>query len=412
MPTLIRIVFGRRVRAGDRRRPAHAARRRDRARLRLDEVASRSRSAGRGCGSSRRASRRSCSIPLVLVLGSIWDATGAAAAVLISTGVFAVAWLVALGRLRREHAPARGGGLVKVLIVSGIWPPDVGGPASHAPEVAEFLRARGHEVEVLTTAGARPAPEPYPVHWISRTLPARVRYALGRRSSPRGRGGTRTSSTRPGCSAARALGALLARAPLVVKLTGDPAYERAVRYGLTKLPLDDFQRSRGAPDRLAEGDARRADERRAALRLPERVAACARRRAGTWSIRPGSSCCRTRVAVPEPGARDELRRRHGFDGPTLVFAGRLVRRSRSMSRCEALRECDGVALVLAGDGPERPGLTRSSRSWARGPRALPRRAAARDGASSSSPPPTPCSSRRPGRTSRTRSSRGSPSGRR
>src|ERR671930_36321 len=40
-------------------------------------------------------------VPLVLVLGSIWDATGAAAAVLISTGVFATAWLVALMRLRR-----------------------------------------------------------------------------------------------------------------------------------------------------------------------------------------------------------------------------------------------------------------------------------------------------------------------
>ena len=28
---------------------------------------------------------------------------------------------------------------MKVLVVSGIWPPDVGGPASHAPEVARFL---------------------------------------------------------------------------------------------------------------------------------------------------------------------------------------------------------------------------------------------------------------------------------
>ena len=27
---------------------------------------------------------------------------------------------------------------MKVLIVSGIWPPDVGGPASHAPDVADF----------------------------------------------------------------------------------------------------------------------------------------------------------------------------------------------------------------------------------------------------------------------------------
>ena len=35
---------------------------------------------------------------------------------------------------------------MKVLIVSGIWPPDVGGPASHAPEVAEFLRVPGFDM--------------------------------------------------------------------------------------------------------------------------------------------------------------------------------------------------------------------------------------------------------------------------
>ena len=34
---------------------------------------------------------------------------------------------------------------MKVLIVSGIWPPDVGGPASHAPDVAQFLAEHGHE---------------------------------------------------------------------------------------------------------------------------------------------------------------------------------------------------------------------------------------------------------------------------
>ena len=44
-------------------------------------------------------------IPLVLVFGSIWDATGAAAAVLVATVVFALAWTVALVRLQRQHAP-------------------------------------------------------------------------------------------------------------------------------------------------------------------------------------------------------------------------------------------------------------------------------------------------------------------
>ena len=71
---------------------------------------------------------------------------------------------------------------VKVLVVSGIWPPDVGGPASHAPELAAFLRARGHEVEVVTTAdaGARLGAD-YPVHWVSRAAAGRAPRPCGGR---------------------------------------------------------------------------------------------------------------------------------------------------------------------------------------------------------------------------------------
>jgi O-antigen/teichoic acid export membrane protein len=41
-------------------------------------------------------------IPLVAVLGTEWGATGAAVAVLVSTGVFAVAWAIAIARLRSD----------------------------------------------------------------------------------------------------------------------------------------------------------------------------------------------------------------------------------------------------------------------------------------------------------------------
>ena len=133
---------------------------------------------------------------------------------------------------------------MKVLIVSGIWPPDVGGPATHAPEVAEFLIGRGHSVEVLTTAPSAPAPQPYRVRWISRRLPAPLRYLWGAVLSARAaRRADVVYST--GMIGRTRVGALLGGAPRVIKLTGDPAYERAVRYGLTRLPLDGFQRSRG-----------------------------------------------------------------------------------------------------------------------------------------------------------------------
>ena len=60
---------------------------------------------------------------------------------------------------------------MKVLVVSGIWPPDVGGPASHAPEVAGYLLEHGHEPRVLITADAPPAAAPYPVSWVDRGSP-------------------------------------------------------------------------------------------------------------------------------------------------------------------------------------------------------------------------------------------------
>ena len=41
-------------------------------------------------------------LPLVLILGDRWGVTGAAVAILVSTLVFAAAWLVVLSRIRAE----------------------------------------------------------------------------------------------------------------------------------------------------------------------------------------------------------------------------------------------------------------------------------------------------------------------
>ena len=67
---------------------------------------------------------------------------------------------------------------MRVLLVSGIWPPDIGGPASHAPDVADFLSSNGHTVEVVTTAEAHPAVRAYPVYWVSRALPKGVIHVI------------------------------------------------------------------------------------------------------------------------------------------------------------------------------------------------------------------------------------------
>jgi glycosyltransferase involved in cell wall biosynthesis len=61
--------------------------------------------------------------------------------------------------------------------------------------------------------------------------------------------------------------------------------------------------------------------------------------------------------LPALRDRDELRRELGFDGPTLAFAGRLTAQKSLDVGIEAARRA-GVALAIAGDGPDRAALER------------------------------------------------------
>ncbi len=244
---------------------------------------------------------------------------------------------------------------MNVLIVSGIWPPDVGGPASHAPEAAVELRARGHGVEVVTTADAAPAPEPYAVHWVSRRIPVGLRHlATARRIAGAARRADVVYAT--GMLGRSGLGASLARTPLVFKLTSDPVFERSLRYGLTGGSLEDFQRQGGA--RIAT--LRRARDwslrRTAHLVCPSESL---RQLAIGWGLAPERvTVLPNPVSPPALHDREELRRRHGVEGPTLAFAGRLAPQKSLDVALRALARSDGVSLVLAGDGPEGEQLRR------------------------------------------------------
>ena len=247
---------------------------------------------------------------------------------------------------------------MRVVVVSGIWPPDSGGPASHAPALADFLAERGHAVEVVTTADAEPAPRGYPVLWASRRSPLRhVRAALLVRQA------ARRADTVYATSMIRraALGSGLARRPLVVKLVSDEVFERAARERRYAGTLDEFQReARGARTRFLRATRDRA------LRSARHVfcpSAYLRDIALLWGLDS------QRVSVlpnPAPGvpplpSRENLRAEVGFDGKTLVFAGRLGPQKALGVLLQALTHVPDVALVVAGDGPERAALERQAR---------------------------------------------------
>ena len=249
---------------------------------------------------------------------------------------------------------------MKVLVVSGIWPPDVGGPASHAPDVADFLQRRGHKVDVVTTADKLPSPRPYPVHAVSRRHPVGVRHVRGAALVRRHAGRADVVYT-TGMFGRSALGSSLARTPYVVKLTADPAFERSRRRGFVEGDVDEFQQRRGGVAVSLLRFARDVELSHAAHVFTP--SAYLRELALSWGVSPERLSVLPNPA-PEVGElrpREELRRTFGLNGSSLAFAGRLTAQKSLGRALEAVAAADGVRLVIAGEGPDRAALESRAR---------------------------------------------------
>src|SRR4051812_1009490 len=204
---------------------------------------------------------------------------------------------------------------MRIALLPGIWPPDVGGPATHGPDLARFLVERGHEARVVTMGDGEPTELPCPVETVSRTHRFPIRYSLvavrGAQAA-RWANGVYTSAT----YAAAAAAATAARRPLVVKLVSDPAYERARRFGLASGTLEEFQSARGA------GVSALKHARTATLRAARTIVVPSRYLA---EIARGWGLDSSRIVVV-PNAAPEVPELDGQMEPaTFVFAGRLTR---------------------------------------------------------------------------------------
>ena len=245
---------------------------------------------------------------------------------------------------------------MKVLITSGIWPPDIGGPASHGPELGGFLVTRGHEVEAVTAAGSAAIEKaPFPVRAVPRDRPRPLRLSEAAVAVVSAAVGKHVIYS-AGLYTRSSLASRMRSVPLVVKLAADPAYERARRAGF-RGSLEDFQR-RHSDLRIRWLKRQRAIalSRAARIVVPSRYLA---ELVIGWGVRRESL---TVIPNPAPAVdsgepRDELRRRLGVSGPTFVFAGRFVRQKNLPLAVEALCLVDGASLVLVGEGPEAGAVT-------------------------------------------------------
>jgi glycosyltransferase involved in cell wall biosynthesis len=256
---------------------------------------------------------------------------------------------------------------VRVLVVSGIWPPDVGGPASHAPDVAAYLHAHGHRVEVVTTAPGPPEPQPYPVRWVSRSLPKGVIHGATAVEVARRAAAADVVYT-TGMFGRSASGASVARRPYVVKLTADPAFERARRRGVVRGSVEEFQGHAGGVVVRGLRLARNLELRGATHVFTP--SAYLRELVVSWGLPDGrvSVLPNPTPRLPTLPPREELRRTLGVNGSTLAFAGRLTAQKSLEVALEALAANHDVVLLIAGDGDRRAPLERRAATLGLGER--------------------------------------------
>ena len=242
---------------------------------------------------------------------------------------------------------------MRVLIVTGIYPPDIGGPATHARDLRRELRARGHDAFVMTL-GDGPTLEVsdgvarFPRHVAPPVRMAKVAAWIGQAAK------RFDVVYATGLHAEAVVGARMANVPSVVKVVGDPVWERARRRGLTDAGFEDFLAFPASRDpRVAamrwmrDGSLRRASAIVTPSRYLERVVE-------TWLGGPSDvTVIPNGVGVPsdmpDPARHD--------DGPLrLIYVGRLVPHKRVERLAEAVAGTEGWTLEIIGSGPERARL--------------------------------------------------------
>src|SRR3989338_6871573 len=134
---------------------------------------------------------------------------------------------------------------MNILICAGIFPPDVGGPASYGQKLALAMQKRGHQVTVVTYSDKKKVDDYYPFPVI-RILRSRfkpwhyLRYFLA--IFRHGLGADvlyaqdQVSAVYPTYLASKIL-----RKPFAIKVTGDYSWEQAMNRGFTNVPIDEFQ---------------------------------------------------------------------------------------------------------------------------------------------------------------------------
>jgi len=243
---------------------------------------------------------------------------------------------------------------MRILMITGIFPPDIGGPATYVPHMASALTQRGHAVTVVTLSeGLDAANDTYPFRvvrlarhqrrpwrWL-KTMALLVR--LGRQADVLYVNGLAMET---------ALANLILRKPTVLKVVGDLAWEQATNRGWVNDTFEDFQQQRhGWKVELVRALRTWWTRRAHQIIVPSRYLA---RWVAAWGV-PEE---KVRVVYNAVDLPDSLSPSSvPLASPVkVVTIGRLVPWKRVDMIIEAVGRCAGAGLVIIGDGPEREHL--------------------------------------------------------
>lgn len=236
---------------------------------------------------------------------------------------------------------------MNLLILTGIFPPDVGGPATYVPRIAGYLHSEGWDVEVITT-GIRRAERnfPYPVHRMPRSSPGR--YA---RTIPKiiERSDWADVLYVNGLEQDHYVSGYFHDSPSVQKCVGDRSWERYRNNHRGSLEIEEFQQKYpGLLSWLERGLFRTVNGASDEYVVPSHFLKSI---LTDWGLSEEKITVIYNHSHP-PETIPEERVAWPADGMKLLTVGRLVPWKRVHQIIELFPELSEAGLIALGDGPE------------------------------------------------------------
>ncbi|OGM96486.1 MAG: hypothetical protein A3B86_00300 [Candidatus Yanofskybacteria bacterium RIFCSPHIGHO2_02_FULL_38_22b] len=247
-----------------------------------------------------------------------------------------------------------------ILIATGIFPPDIGGPATYGEIMANALVKQGFEVQVITySSNSSDRQTVYKLTKVSRKWPKGLRhfiyfcrlFFLVRKSD------TILALNAVSVGRSASFWAKVFKNKFIVRIVGDYAWEMAVAKGKTSLLIDDFQKiaKRGFLHSVQVKTCKKADK----VIVPS---AYLKRIVMGWGVQENkihivyNAVDFKKSDLP----KEEARKKIGIPGNIILSCGRLMPWKGFKMLIKVMPKLLEInqffRLVIVGDGPERKNL--------------------------------------------------------